>query len=190
MSENERDRFLDDLLDESLRRYAQVEPRQGLESRLLASVPERAQRTAWPQWGWIAAATTAVVVLGVSANYFMRSRTVLAPSTVAQQSAPSPAVVTKGPAPTLVRPTPHPSVSRRKAGRIDRPERVGTGPRLATFPSEAPLFEQQRLLLLFVQHAPHEPPIARPLGTAPMEPLQIQPLSLARLEIDKSTKEN
>jgi len=64
------------------------------------------------------------------------------------------------------------------------------GPRLATFPARAPLSEQERLLLRFVQQTPREQLIARQLGAAPIERLKIQPLSAAPLELQEPTTEN
>ncbi len=69
-------------------------------------------------------------------------------------------------------------------------ERLVAGPRLATFPARAPLSEQERLLLLFVQQTPKEQLMARQLGAGPIERLEIQPLSVPPLESQKSTNEN
>jgi hypothetical protein len=190
MSENERDEFLDHLLDDSLRRYAQVEPRPGLRSRLLAGVPERARRTGWPQWAWIAAAAAVVVVLGVSPFYLGRAPTAGAPSTVTHRPLQGPNVAASAPAPTLAPSVPQPGGSRRKMNRIDRTEHSGRAPRLATFPSRAPIREQERLLLRFVQQTPKEQLIAQQLGATPIERLDIRPLFVPRLGSDALTTVN
>ncbi len=185
MSDNERKEFVDELLNTSLNRYSQVEPRAGLEERLLASVPQAAQRSAWLQWVGIPAAATAVVLIAALAFY-----------ATWQSPVPSaPIVAQRPPAPTIVTPASPPTATSAAASRpvIRRApvERVSAAlPRLATFPARAPLSEQERLLLLFVQQTPKEQLMARQLGAAPIEPLEIQPLSAPSLESQKSTTEN
>src|SRR5438874_2522533 len=49
-NENQNDQMLDDLLDRSLAQYSNVEPRAGLENRILAGLASRNER-AW-QWNW------------------------------------------------------------------------------------------------------------------------------------------
>ncbi|HXE76129.1 MAG TPA: hypothetical protein VNN18_10920 [Candidatus Xenobia bacterium] len=186
MSDDKRKEFVDELLDAALHRYAQAEPRAGFEEHLLAAVPEQAQRFAWPQWVWIPAAATAALLLAVLVFYATR-----------QTPAPSaPSVAREVPAPTMappvvteLAPAPHPRVSRVRIERKQPGERLGAGPRLATLPARAPLSEQERLLLLFVQQAPKEQLMARQLG-APIERLEIKPLAVPPLEIPKPTTEN
>jgi len=185
MSDNERREFLDELLDASLNRYSQVEPRAGLEERLLAGVPEQAQRFAWPQWAWIPAAATAAVLIAALAFY-----------ATWQSPAPlAPIVAQRPPAPTIVTPASPPTATSAAASRhvIRRApvERVSaTLPRLTTFPARAPFSEQERLLLLFVQQTSKEQLMARQLGAAPIEPLAIQPLAVPPLEIQEPTTNN
>ncbi len=187
MSEKERREFVDELLDASLNRYSQVEPRAGLEERLLASVPEQAQRFAWPQWAWIPAVATAAVLIAALAFYATRQQAPASPSpAVAQTPAPTlPAPVVSAPVPA-----PHPSISRGRVERTQSAGRLGAGPRLATFPARAPLSEQERLLLRFVQQTPKEQLMARQLGAVPIEPLAIQPLTVPPLEIQEPTTKN
>ena len=181
MTENERKEFVDELLDTSLNLYSQVEPRPGLEARLLANVPQQAQRFAW-QWVWIPAAATAAILMAALAFYATRQNPVSPAPTVAQIPAPS------MPAPVVSEP--HPSTSWAGGERTRQPGRLGAGPRLATFPAPVPLSEQERLLLRFVQQTPKEQLIARQLGAAPIERLAIQPLIVPPLEIHEPTTEN
>ena len=186
MSENERKEFVDELLDASLHHYAQVEPHAGLEEHLLATVPEQAQRFAWPHWAWIPVTATAAVLLVALAFYATRQTPAPSAPVVVQQH-PAPSI----PAPVIAEPTPapHPNVSRVRVEPTPSPGRLGAGPRLATFPARAPLSEQERLLLLFVQQAPKEQLMARQLG-APIEPLEIRQLSIPELKTLKPTTEN
>ena len=189
MSENERKEFVDELLDASLRRYSVVEPRPGLEERLLANVPEQAQRFAWPSWAWIPAAATAAILLVALAFYATRQAPLTSAPSVARQipapSVPAPVASVSAPAP----PAPPPNVPRVRVERTVSPGRLGAGPRLASFPARAPLSEQERLLLLFIQQTPKEQLMARQLG-APIERLDFKPLAVPSLESLKSTTEN
>ena len=187
MSDEKQNQFVDELLDASLRRYAEVEPRPGLEERLLAVVPEQAQRFAWPQWAWIPAAATAAILLAALAFYATRQTPAPSAPSVAREvptpRLPAPAVTPPGPAP-------HPNVSGRRVERTPSAGRWGAGPRLETFPARAPLSEQERLLLLFVQQAPKEQLVVRQLGAGPIQPLEIRPLTVPPLESKESTTEN
>ncbi len=187
MSDDKRNQFVDELLDASLRRYSQVEPRAGLEERLLAGVPEQAQRFAWPSWAWIPATATAAILLAALAFYATRQTPAPPVPSVARQI---PAPTVPAPAPVVSAPAPHPNVSRMRVERTESPGRLGAGPRLETFPARAPLSEQERLLLQFMQQTPKEQLMARQLGAGPIERLEIQPLSLAPLEIPKPMTEN
>lgn len=189
MSDEKRQEFVDELLDASLRRYSQVEPRRGLEERLLANVPEQAQRFAWPSWVWIPAAATAAILLAALAFYATRQAAPppSAPS-VAQQVPSAPVAPTMSAKATP--PAPYPNVSRVRVERMASPGRLGAGPRLASFPARAPISEQERLLLQFMQQTPKEQLMARQLGAAPIERLDFKPLAVPPLELEKPTTEN
>jgi hypothetical protein len=136
-------RFVDELLDASLRRYATAEPRPGLEGRVLAGVRSRQQaarrRAAWT-WAMGMAAVAAVVALLVI--YRPRQQPVPFPVTAKGSAHLSTPVVAK------VAPLAQPSMlhlSRRPAA----PGRVDTRPQ--QFPTPRPLSEQEKLLLIYAQ---------------------------------------
>jgi len=188
MSDDKRKEFVDELLDASLRRYAQVEPRAGLEERLLTGVPEQAQRFAWPSWAWIPVA--AAILIAALAFYATRPAPAPSVPSVARQVPTVPAAPTMSARATPPASVPHPGVSRVRVERAPSAGRLGAGPRLTTFPARAPLSEQERLLLRFMQQAPKEQLMARQLGAGFIERLEIQPLTVPSLENSKSTTEN
>jgi hypothetical protein len=146
---------LDRELDAALAKYAAVEPRPGLEERILANL--RSQQTstadcAWWRWG-LAGALAAVVV--VAAALAWRSakpsppRIVQHPSTIEQSPNP--------PQMPIVARDDHPAVQH-----VIRPTRTAGGhrahpaamaeanPKLDVFPSPRPLSDQERILESYV----------------------------------------
>ncbi|MCI0403833.1 MAG: hypothetical protein L0212_09955 [Acidobacteria bacterium] len=188
--DHERELFTDKLLDAGLARYSQAEPRPGLEQRILAGLRAQPRPSFWLDWRWASALATVAVPLLVIVIFLMRqpSAPEMPPQTAV--TLPSPVAPPPAPVPTPTAAAPHPNAL--ATSRLDpRPEgRLGAGPRLGTFPAPAPLSEQERLLLLFMQQAPKEHLVARQLGAGPIERLQFQPLSFAPLEIQKPTTEN
>ena len=170
-------RFVDELLDASLRRYASAEPRPGLEDRVLAGVRSRQQserrRTVWA-WAIGTAAAAAMVTLLVI--YWPR-----------QQPAPLP-VIAKAPANlsapkvAAVAPLVQPPMQHRSQ-RHATPRWVDTRPQ--QFPTPRPLSEQEKLLVAYVQ-ALRGSAATPAANTKPdVEPGQaIPPLSIAAIKIE------
>jgi hypothetical protein len=144
---------MDEWLDQALRQSGEVEPRSGLENRLLANLrSERVQRAVYHRWWWaaVALATVAVVIarwLGSRAGVPTQVPD-LANAPVAR--APSPAlrtVVVTPPSTTIAR-----KLHRTKpVGRNARATRKELTPKLAQFPSPKPLSEQEELLIRYVR---------------------------------------
>ncbi len=65
MNAEDRDRQLDRWLDEALARYSDVEPRAGLEQRILSNLRTQPQRRPWWQWAWIPVAAAVLIAAGV-----------------------------------------------------------------------------------------------------------------------------
>jgi hypothetical protein len=152
---------LDRVLDAVLAKYAEAEPRAGLEARVLANLrAERARvedRTWW-RWG-LAAAALAVVVVTVALAW--------------RSGRPSPPVVRSHPsAPTHVSKEPKKQVASNGVGNGVRPPRPGTAPtvtaspngpiaiaqhpKLGQFPSPQPLSEQEKILQNYVAKYPEQ----------------------------------
>jgi hypothetical protein len=149
---------LDDILDAALAKYAAVEPRIGLEDRVLANLrAEGAQAVNITRWRWWQWTTTAAVAAGIVVAVFAwRS---VKPS--------HPAIANRPSITTPARPEPNPEqpptqLAQDRSGnsnplrtapittRHPNSAVVATAPKLAVFPSPQPLNEQEKLLANYV----------------------------------------
>ena len=149
---------LDRILDTALARYAAVEPRAGLEERVLAhlrSEPRSALRRVWLQWALVGAvaATALVAVLA------WRSSRV-----------PHPVIANHSPAtiqrPSIQKPKPAPHTTdaalakaasmRRPAVRRAPASTAVAHPKLDQFPSPQPLSAEEIALAKYVENFPKE----------------------------------
>jgi hypothetical protein len=150
---------IDHMLDAALARYAAVEPRLGLEERVLANL--RAQQAqlvnrVWRRWG-IAAVAASFVVLAFTLNWRL-------------QHPPHPPIanhpaVTTHPVPKFgtevarnnanpVRPRPartHSAIRHRSPATI-----IAVAPKLDQFPSPQPLSEQEKILARYITNDPEQ----------------------------------
>jgi|SRR5579859_574309 len=141
----------DRMLDAALARYATVEPRMGLEERILANLQAQPARTAaWWRWTVAAAALAIItVVIGLAwrANRPAHPGIAHHPGTTIEpiiepekQVAHHVGVPTGSPKRVLKHMLPH-----------VRPEQVAiTSPKLDQFPSPRPLNDQEKLLVDYV----------------------------------------
>ncbi|HET7214063.1 MAG TPA: hypothetical protein VFL79_10775 [Terriglobia bacterium] len=184
-------RFVDELLDSALAHRRDSEPRAGLEGRILARV-----RAASREGGrklsrkfWLAVAATAAVVALIaiySANRShgpvpQASRTanaVPAPpprEALKANAEPTPAI---GPATAVVEP-------KRIARRERKPSRrVEAHHWPSQFPTPAPLSQEEKALVRYVQQTPPQV-LAEPFvrEQSANQPLEIKPLKIVPLEI-------
>lgn len=155
------DADLDRTLDAALAKYATVEPRAGLEGRILANLRaerSRAPERSWWAWGLAAAAAAVFVVAIVLA---LRPGKALKPVIADHHSVPvqpagkpeQPSAREEHAAVTLHKPShqrrsrPQTSESQVVAARV---------PKLDQFPSPRPLTEQEKLALEYVQSSPEQ----------------------------------
>jgi hypothetical protein len=147
-----RDRF-DELLDKALRQYGNVEPRIGLEKRILANMQVAGNRSHSPGYRWLVAGTIATaLVIAVATGIWHEALT-------PKQNVPAPAVTqdavrevssaTIPRNPQLVKPRTSRRQQRAVAGSTD-------SPRLARFPAPLPLSQQELLLARYAEHFPKE----------------------------------
>ena len=175
MNDNDKDRFVDELLDASIRRYRSEIPRAGLENRILASA-RAADRATHRRGAWVwafGAATGAVILLAV-VTYLAHRKPVLGP-------APAPQAAAK-PAPPLIGRRAV-SVPQRAIGRTRPTEPRQARP--AQFPTPAPLSEEEKLFLAYVAQTPEsgmEKPATR---DSRIEPLEIPEIAIAKIEIKR-----
>ena len=162
----------DRVLDAALAKYAAVEPRAGLEERVLANLhaeQNRAPGRAWQRWG-IALAAMAVIVAAATLAFRTRKPPppVIAktPSTTASPTKPPRQLANR--AETVV---PHAHSPRRKVTRhwAQHEGVLAAVPKLDQFPSPRPLSEQERMLASYVANDPQR---AALIAEARMEALR------------------
>ena len=163
MADREKDRQVDEILDSLLADYSAVEPRPGLETRILANLREAEGREVSPgwwkvKWLWAGAVVAAIIVAAI----LIVGRRNLAPpdKTVVQIGQPAPKqpeVQRTSPATATVVPRHHKTVieSRPQNATLARSERP------QVFPTPTPLSEQERLLLRYYSGTPREEVIAQ-----------------------------
>jgi hypothetical protein len=153
-------RNLDRDLDIVLAKYAAVEPRAGLEERILASLRVEGTRVpdrAWWRWSVIAAVAAVVVVaLALASRSGKPSHPVIAshPSTTTQGTQEPATQAASNGGSKQVRP-PEPNAPRKIAAPGANPAVVASAaPKLDQFPSPQPLSEQEKLLENYVAKYP------------------------------------
>jgi hypothetical protein len=154
---------LDRELDAALAQYAAVEPRAGLEERILANLrAEREHVPAHAWWRWTTVAAVAAVLL-VALTLWWRSgerrRDNVAghpsPSHTAQDGVSNGTQVAANRASNPIR-VAHPASEEKPRPRISdhRPAVMASGPKLDRFPSPQPLSEQEKILESYVARYP------------------------------------
>lgn len=147
---------LDRRLDAALAKYAQVEPRAGLENRVLATLhAERSQvpQRAWWRWsvaGVVAVVVVVVVVLAWRNGKFHGREIAIRPSiSVPAVSAPAAELGKNDGHPPAPGPAPKHVMHRAHATAV-----ASANPKLDQFPSPQPLSEQEKLLENYVAKYP------------------------------------
>jgi len=169
MSDQNDEKRLDDLLDSALSGYSAVEPRPGLETRILARIQDSAaqSRTRWWSARWlVAGAVATVVAVLVLSILFLR------PTQGVQRVRVTPHAPSSNQAQTGSKPqhsaVEHDRLPKREA--VARKERYA-GPqqrqmlaqrdRPSVFPTPTGLSEQEKLMLAYIAQTPKEEVIAQ-----------------------------
>jgi hypothetical protein len=157
MKSNEKWKTDDDFdraLDGVLAKYASVEPRAGLEERILAnlrSAPTTPNANPW--WNGRMAAVLAVVLMIAALLVWWRNQSSPPPIVVHRpplREAPIDPYVANRETTQAAKTKPH----RRTTGPRPQRETVASGPKLDVFPSPLPLSEQEKLLAIYVGQSP------------------------------------
>jgi hypothetical protein len=170
MTDQEKDKRMDEMLDSLLANYSSAEPRPGMETRILANLRDAEQQRpaghSWNfRWLWAGAAVAAAILVSVVLLGGHRKEK-------------APQVVHERPAPSQLQPPQTQEKPRQiapemaTAPRERRPHRAVTiqaaqspdlelGLRPASFPTPSPLSEQERLMLAYLNHTPREEIIAQ-----------------------------
>jgi hypothetical protein len=145
---------LDRELDAALARYAAVEPRAGIEARVLANLQAERELSAHSPWGWkpVTALAAAVLILAAVLAWTSGRRT---QAVHRESGATSHPQVALNSANRPERP-PTPFVKSESGGRRAHPvHRLATTvPKLEQFPSPQPLSEQEQMLANYVAKDP------------------------------------
>ena len=166
---SEKQEFFNQLLEASIRHHSTLEPRDGLQGRILAGVAARQQSAHKRAWALgLATAALAAIAIGVTAR-FVRQASLPAPH-------PSSVAVSRPQAAT----PPRAIAPERIPVKTVRISRVASQ-RPQQFPTPAPLSEQEKLLLLYVKETPKSVLAAPPEAT--VKELEIPALNIAAMEI-------
>ena len=160
MESQDRD-VLDNLLDGALKQYSNVEPRPGLEGRVLTNLAVARSRSQFRRWAVsfaLAGGVSVILVIGFMSLMHRPRRTVaLAIHTPSAASAPSNRSDDAGaPTPKIPGSVAGLSVQRHKARTFAANAAAQSPPRLSQFPSPMPLSEQEQLLKQYVRAFPQE----------------------------------
>lgn len=147
---------LDRLLDKALAKYAAVEPRLGLEERVLAHLRSEhipVANRAW--WRWASVAAAALVVVAA----FLARTTGPPPSVIVNYPAiekqPVPARAARIAKLAKERNPPHPRSAKRQS-RQSSATTAAADPKLDVFPSPQPLTEEELALTQYVRNFPSD----------------------------------
>lgn len=142
---------LDRQLDALLAKFADAEPRRGLEDRILANLrAEQANAHRRPRWRWVVAAVAAVVLVIAGESW----RTAASHAPVITQRAPAIAPGVELPAQQVASSRRTHSYSTPKSVRLQSRSSTPVNPKLDQFPSPQPLSEQEKILASYVEANP------------------------------------
>lgn len=141
---------LDRDLDTALAKYAAIEPRQGLEERVLASMraAQRREDRSWWRWPVVVAAAIVVVVAVLAWRSGKPPHPAIASHPAIQRQIPSTA--TTQPANReagALRPPAHGSIRVHSSQHVAA---AAANPKLDVFPSPQPLSDQEKILVSYV----------------------------------------
>jgi hypothetical protein len=141
-------------LDTALANYAAVEPRAGLDERVLANLRAeraRAPESSWWRWGFAAA----VLLIGAALAWRTAhpSHPVLVNRPVETQPAPTQSRETANAGAKTI---PERVPPRRKQNRLPISTKLAADPKLDVFPSPQPLSEQELALARYVRNFPRD----------------------------------
>jgi hypothetical protein len=193
MSDKRNREFLNQLLEAALPRHSRVEPRPGLEERVVARLREQPRSVIdfpFVRWSVVALSVVALAVGGFLS--------------LQRSSKPSPRDLAVGPQPSVASlagtagaPSAHPSAEKAvPAPLVRRPRSSSPPPRRAAlpvprrqrFPTRTGISEQERLMLVYVAETPLGARQSRPSSPPPertfrIEPILIEPVVFEEIRI-------
>jgi hypothetical protein len=159
---------LDQRLDTVLAKYANAEPRGGLEERVLANLgTKQAGTVAQLWWRWSATIALATVVLAVLAiSHGLKSRRADQPMR-ANMMTPKPKATKSEVADQQI--TSPWQIRKAQARRNPHARAIAVLPKLEQFPSPQPLSEQERILANYVAHFHNQAVLIARVNTAELQ---------------------
>jgi hypothetical protein len=165
MADPKKDKQMDEMLDSLLAQYSGVEPRPGLEQRILANLSNTARNETmlswWNfKWLWAGAAFAAVIIFAAVLITGHRHPAAPTPTVVQiQQPAPPQPEVQRSLAKTASTiPANH---RKMPVQRRPRNAALASSQRPALFPTPTPLSEQERLMFTYLANTPQEVVVAQ-----------------------------
>jgi hypothetical protein len=163
MADREKDKQIDEMLDSLLASYSSVEPRPGLETRILANLRAAAEKKGsngwWNlKWIWVGAVAAATIIVAVLMN---EGQPVTPPTNVVVktgQPVPLPEIRAslRAASPEIAK------AHRRKTSPATRQKAaLASSGRPANFPTPVPLSEQERLMFTYLENTPREVVVAQ-----------------------------
>jgi hypothetical protein len=165
MTDHDKDKHLDELLDSALSAYSSAEPGPGLETKILAQVREAASSKESPgrNWKWLWAGAVAAAAVLLAALLLGRHSQVVGPGNNIVHTAPPPVQ----PGPQVHKSMPASTGNARNHApkmHVPLPQQnasLALNQRPSVFPTPTPLSEQEKLLLSYYAHTPREELIAQ-----------------------------
>ncbi len=156
METHDRDQF-NDLLDGALKHYSNVEPRTGLEGRVLANLAVLATRTRTrTRWIWVSAlagVSAAILVVGIWFGHRSGSKV---PTTASTHRLEAVTPTNTSVAPQIAGKAPNLQELHTRRPHSTRRNVVAEEPKLLQFPSPRPASQQELMLVEYVQRYPEE----------------------------------
>jgi hypothetical protein len=188
----DRNAFVDELLDASLARYAQAEVRPGLERRIEAALQTAPAPAAFP-WRWLPLAAAAVFLIAAGL-YFLRGHEPRVPE-VAEHPKAAVAPMVTAPQGTqraaASAPIVNPTAVKQPVASHALVAAASASSRREQFPSPIALSEQEQLLVRFVnQSSPKElQALARQNRAEPIKDLHVDALEIPPVVVGETDSE-
>jgi hypothetical protein len=157
MSDKEagRDKMLDEILDSGLAEYSQVEPRPGLENRILAGLASDERAVKW-NWRWVVAFAAACIVIALLVAPREKKRVPAVARTPTEKTeATTTASLPKSASVPRVRNTTNRNLRRFKTV-ATAPKPVVAVAKQPVFPAPSPLSEQEKSLFAYLRKTPYQ----------------------------------
>ena len=145
---------LDDQLDAALAKYAAVEPRTGLEERILANLKSQPNSsTGMSGWRWAVVAATLLVTSLLLWRIQEPKPQHIVRRPASSQEKVLPQAVAKITSPSSTRPIARAVLRKARKPVSTRPALAQAVPKLDQFPAPQPLSEQEKILMSYISHS-------------------------------------